>query len=69
MRLQDRLPDYVTADGRRYRVNLDFRNVLRMMDTLGRDDLIPSAREWLALRCIMRRPPKHPAAAIKLLRP
>lgn len=31
-----------------------------MMETLGRDDLIPEARDWLALRCIMRRPPKHP---------
>ena len=68
MRLHDRLPDYVTADGRRYRVNLDFRNVLRMMDTLGRDDLIPSARDWLALRCIMRRPPKRTTALMAAVR-
>ena len=39
-------------------MDLDFRNVLRMMEVMGRDDLLPSARDWLALRCIMRRPPK-----------
>lgn len=59
MKLWERLPDRVTAGGHRYRLDLDFRNVLRMMEVLGRDDLIPSARDWLALRCIMRRPPRR----------
>jgi hypothetical protein len=59
MKLYERLPDRVTVDGHRYRLNLDFRNVLRMMDVMGRDDLLPGARDWLALRCIMRRPPRH----------
>ncbi|MBO5917359.1 MAG: hypothetical protein J6Q14_01160 [Oscillospiraceae bacterium] len=58
MKLYERLPDRVEAGGRRYKVDLDFRNVLRMMEVMGRDDLIPQARDWLALRCIMRRPPK-----------
>lgn len=58
MKLYERLPERVTVDGHRYRLNLDFRNVLRMMEVMGRDDLLPGARDWLALRCIMRRPPK-----------
>lgn len=59
MKLYERLPDRVTADGHSYRVDLDFRNVLRMMEVMGRDDLLPGARDWLALRCIMRRPPRR----------
>ena len=31
MKLQDRLPDSVTVLGKRYKLDLDFRNVLRMM--------------------------------------
>lgn len=56
MKLQDRLPEGVTVRGRFYKLDLDFRNVLRMIDTLARDDLTPEARDWLALKCIMRRP-------------
>ena len=59
MRLQDRLPDRITAGGRAYRVDLDFRNVLDMLAVLARDDLTPDARVWLALRCVVRRPPRH----------
>ena len=58
MRLQDKLPDHVRVNGRKVRLDLEFRNVLRMMDTLGRDDLLPEAREWLACRCICRHPRK-----------
>ena len=56
MKLQDRLPDGVTVDGKKYRLNLDFRNVLRMMDVMGSDDLMPQARDYLALKCLTRRP-------------
>lgn len=56
MKLQDKLPNSVTVNGKRYRLNLDFRNVLNLMDTLARDDLLPEAREYLALKCIMRKP-------------
>lgn len=54
MKLQDRLPDRVTVNGRRFRLDLDFRNVLRMMDTMAREDLLPEARDYLALRCVTR---------------
>lgn len=56
MKLQDRLPDGVTVDGRFYRLDLDFRNVLRMMDEFTREDVMPEAREYNALRCLTRRP-------------
>ena len=54
MKLYERLPDRVTVGRRRYKLRLDFRNVLRMIDTMARDDLLPEAREYLALRCITR---------------
>lgn len=59
MKLYERLPDTVTVDGRRYRLNLDFHNVLRMMEVLARDDLIPAARAYIALDCVMRHPPRR----------
>lgn len=69
MRLQDRLPRSVTVDGRRYRVDLDFRNVLKMMDVLARTDLMGGARAYLALKCLMRRPPRNAAPVLDALRP
>lgn len=63
MKLFESLPDSVTVNGKRVRVDLDFRNVLKMMEILSRDDLMPEAREFLALKCICKRPRKgmmHP---------
>ena len=68
MKLQDRLPDSITVLGKRYKLDLDFRNVLRMMEVMARDDLIPTARDYLALRCVMKRPPKHTGPMIDALR-
>jgi hypothetical protein len=56
MKLFDRLPDSVTVDGKRYKMDFDFRNVLRMMEILSRDDLIPEARSYHALKCVMKHP-------------
>ena len=55
MKLQDRLPEGVTVDGKFYRLDFDFRNVLRMMDELDRDDVIPQARSYTALKCLTNR--------------
>lgn len=60
MKLQDRLPNGVTVRGHFYRLHLDFRNVLNMLETLARDDLMPEARDYLALKCVMRRPRNVP---------
>ena len=56
MRLQDRLPDGVTVDVKFYKLDFDFRNVLRMMEELDRDDLMPEARSYNALKCLCSRP-------------
>ena len=61
MRLTETLPRAVTANGRRYRVDLDFRKVFDMLAVMRKDDLIPSARVYRALRCVMRRPPRNDA--------
>ena len=56
MRLFDKLPDSVVVNGKKIRLNLDFRNVLRMMNILSDDGLMPDAREYLALKCICKHP-------------
>lgn len=58
MKLYETPPDVITVGRRRYRVDLDFRNVLRMMETLDREDLLQEAREYRALRCVCRHPPR-----------
>lgn len=58
MKLQDRLPEGVTVEGRFYKCNFDFRNVLDMIDILSREDLMQDAREYNALKCVMKHPPK-----------
>lgn len=68
MKLQDKLPDRLRVGGRTYKLNLDYRNVLRMMETLARDDLLPAAREYLALRCVTRRPPKQTGPLMEAVR-
>ena len=68
MKLYERLPDSIKVGRRRYRVDLDFRNVLRFMDALDADDVLPRAREYRALRCVMRRPPRDTAKALEAVK-
>jgi hypothetical protein len=56
MKLQERLPDSVTVDGRKYRLDLDFRNVLKMIEVMDRDDLLPEAKAFKALSFVCKRP-------------
>ena len=70
VKLFEKLPDGVTVDGRFYALDFDFRNVLRMAEILSREDLLPDAMEYLALKCLTKRPKnisKVLAAAKKLL--
>ena len=60
MKLQDGLPEGVTVDGKFYRLDFDFRNVLRMMDELDRDDVMPEARAYNAIKCLTNRPKNVP---------
>ena len=63
MKLFEKLPDSVTVDGKRYRLDFDFRNVLKMMEIMANDDLLPDARDYLALKCLT----KHPRNTGKVL--
>lgn len=56
MKLQDRLPEGVTVDGKFYKMNFDFRNVFRMIDVLDDETLVPEARAYNALHCLCKRP-------------
>lgn len=65
MKLFERLPCSVVVGRRRVRLDLDFRNVLRMMDILSQEDLMPDAKEWLAVRCVCRHPRPGTLAEVK----
>lgn len=67
MKLYEQLPDCITVNGRTYRVDLDFRNVLRMSDILNRKDLLQGAKIYHALRCVMKHPPRDTSAAMDAL--
>lgn len=56
MRLQDSLPRGVTVGGKFYKLDFDFRNVLNMMKELDREDIIPEARAYRALKFLTKRP-------------
>ena len=56
MKLQDRLPEGVEVDGKFYKMDFCFRNVLRMIDVLDDDTLTSEARAYNALHCVCKRP-------------
>ena len=56
MKLYEMLPEGVTVDGKFYKMDFSFRNVFRMIDVLDRDDLLPEAKEYNALRCLCKKP-------------
>ena len=56
MKLQDRLPNGVTVDGKFYKMDFNFRNVLRMIEFLDDNGLMPEARAYNALHCLCKRP-------------
>ena len=56
MKLYERLPDSVEVRGHKVRVDFDFRNILRMLEILGNDNLMPKARDYLAVRCMVKHP-------------
>ena len=56
MKLQETLPAGVTVNGKFYAMDFDFRNVLRMIESMAREDLTPEAWVYRALKCVMKRP-------------
>ena len=70
MKLYENLPNSVKVNGKRVKINLEYRNVLRMVEILGQDDLLPESQEYLAMKCICRKPVKGmKTEVIKLLFP
>ena len=51
-KLFDRLPEGVTVGGRFYKCDFDFRNVLKMLDVMQRQDLEFSARDYHCVKCV-----------------
>lgn len=68
MKLYETLPDHVVVGRRKYKVDLDFRNVLRMLEFVGQNDLMPEARDFLALKCVMRKVPRIRRPILEKLR-
>jgi hypothetical protein len=56
LKLFERLPDSITVDGKRYKCDFDFRNVLKMLDIMQREDILPDARDYLCARCLCNAP-------------
>ena len=52
IKLFDRLPEGVTVGGKFYRCDFDFRNVLKMLDVMQREDIIAEARDYLCVKCV-----------------
>lgn len=61
LKLYERLPDSVTVDGKRFKCDFDFRNVLKLLEIMQRDDLYIDARDYLCARCVCKKAPKNAA--------
>lgn len=53
MKLFEPLPTGITVDGRFFKCDFDFRNVLKMLDIMQRDDLYFDARDYLCAKCVI----------------
>lgn len=53
MKLFERLPDSITVNGKKYKCDFDFRNVLKMLEIMQREDLQLDARDYLCIKCVI----------------
>ena len=67
IRLYEQPPQGVTVDGKFYKCDFDFRNVLKMLDLMQRQDLVPDARDYHCVKCFLPHR-KRPKNASKLYR-
>ena len=65
MKLYETPPSVIRVGRRKYKVDLDFRNVLKMMEVLDDANLLPEAASYLALKCVMKHPPRNTGDALK----
>lgn len=52
IRLYESVPSGVTVDGKFYKCNFDFKNVLKMLDIMQRTDIVPEARDCICIKCV-----------------
>ena len=55
MKLFERLPDRITVGKRVFKCDFDFRNVLKMLEIMQRDDIYVTARDYLCVKCVIQR--------------
>ena len=55
MKLFERLPDRIIVGKRVFKCDFDFRNVLKMLEIMQRDDIYVTARDYLCVKCVIRR--------------
>ena len=53
MKLYEKIPKGITANGRFFRCNWDFRNVLKMLEIMQREDIQLDARDYLCAKCLV----------------
>ena len=66
LKLFERLPDHITVNGKKYKCDFDFRNVLKMLDIMQMEDINPDARDYLCAKCLCR-PPEDASEVYKVL--
>ena len=53
MKLYEALPEGITVNGKFYKCDFDFRNVLKMLDVMQREDMVPDARDFHCVKCVI----------------
>ena len=66
MKLFESLPPGVKVGRKFYKCNFDFRNVLKMLDLMQREDIVPEAKDYLCAKCVCK-PPKNAREVYKAL--
>lgn len=69
MKLYESLPKGITVNGRFFKCDFDFRNVLKMLDIMQREDIVPDARDYHCAKCLIshRMPLKTASEAYKVI--
>lgn len=65
MKLYESPPEGITINGRFIRCDFDFRNVLKMLDIMQREDIYPDARDFLCFKCVCRKRVKDAREAFR----
>lgn len=69
MKIYDKYPDRVTACGRTYKIDLDFRTVMKVLEIQEMDELEPIDKQEIMVRYFLRgRCPRDPAKQAEILR-